>query len=71
MSNTTLDAITANITLLEARLERAHGMARDALAAIHDGKKNLAFGILLPMYTDLADADALLRTACLLHRCRP
>ena len=70
MSNTTLDAITANITLLEARLKRAHGLAFEALEAINDGKQNLAFGTLLPIYTDLADADALLRTACLLHRCR-
>ena len=70
MNNTTLDTITANITLLEARLKRAHSMALDALAAIDDGKQNLAIGTLLPMYTDLADADALLRTVCLLHRCR-
>ena len=33
MSNTTLDTITANIALMEARLQRAHSMARDALAS--------------------------------------
>ena len=71
MSTTTLDALTANVTLLETRLKRAHTMACEALAAIADGKQNLAIGTLLPMYTDLADADALLRTVCLLHRCRP
>ena len=71
MSNTTLDALTANITLMEARLKRAHGMARDALESIKDGKQNLAIGTLLPMQEDMADTDALLKTVLLLHRARP
>ncbi len=71
MSITTLDAITANITLIEARLQRAHKSARDALAAIKDGKQNLAIGTLLPMQEDMADTDALLKTVLLLHRARP
>lgn len=71
MSNTTLDTITANITLMETRLQRAHSLARDALAAIGSGKQNLAVGTLLPMQEDLADTDALLRTVLLLHRARP
>ncbi len=71
MSNTTLDTITANITLMEARLQRAHSLARDALAAIKDGKQNLAIGTLLPMQEDMADTDALLKTVLLLHRARP
>ena len=71
MSNTTLDALTANITLMEARLQRAHSLARDALAAIKSGKQNLAIGTLLPMQEDMADTDALLKTVLLLHRARP
>ena len=70
MSNSTLDAITANITLMEARLQRAHSLARDALAAIKDGKQNLAIGTLLPMQEDMADTDALLKTILILHRAR-
>lgn len=70
MSNTTLDTIAANMKLIEARLQRAHSLARDALAAIDDGKQNLAIGTLLPMQEDLADADALLKTVLLLHRSR-
>ena len=57
MSNTTLDTITANITLMEARLQRAHSLASDALAAIKDGKQNLAMGTLLPMQEDMAEID--------------
>ena len=71
MSNTTLDTITANITLMEARLQRAHSLASDALAAIKDGQQNLAIGTLLPMQEDMADTDALLKTVLLLHRARP
>ena len=71
MSNTTLDALTANITLMEARLQRAHSLALDALAAIKDGKQNLAIGTLLTMQEDMADTDALLKTVLLLHRARP
>ena len=71
MSNTTLDTITANLALMEARLQRAHGLASDALAAIGSGNQNLAIGTLLPMQEDLADTDALLRTVLLLHRARP
>jgi hypothetical protein len=70
MPNRTLDTISANLTLIEARLDRAHGLARDALAAISDGNQNLAIGTLLPMQDDLADTDALLRTVLLLHRAR-
>jgi hypothetical protein len=71
MSHKTLDTITANIALIEARLQRAHSLTRDALAAINDGKQNLAIGTLLPMQEDMADTDALLRTVLLLHRARP
>lgn len=71
MSTTTLDALTANITLMEARLKRAHSLAVEALAAIGSGKQNLAIGTLIPMQEDLADTDALLRTVLLLHRARP
>jgi hypothetical protein len=70
MRNKTLDTIAANITLIEARLERAHALARDALAAIGSGNQNLAIGTLLPMQEDIADTDALLRTVLLLHRAR-
>lgn len=71
MTNRTLDTITANIALMEARLARAHGLAREALAASNGGNQNLAIGTLAPMQEDLADADALLRTILLLHRARP
>ena len=71
MHDKTLDTITANLTLIEARLHRAHSLASDALAAIGGGNQNLAIGTLLPMQEDLADTDALLRTVLLLHRARP
>ena len=70
MTSKTLDTIAANLTLMEARLARAHGLARDALAAIDGGNQNLAIGTLQPMQQDLADTDALLRTILLLHRAR-
>ena len=70
MPDRTRDTIAANVTLIEARLQRAHSLARDALTAICGGNQNLAIGTLLPMQEDLADTDALLRTVLLLHRAR-
>jgi len=66
----TIDAIHANIALIEQRLRRALVLAVDAKNAAARGEQNLVIGTLLPMEHDLADAAALLKAVFVLHRSR-
>lgn len=63
-----IDAVHANMALLEERLRCALALAIEARAALARGERNLAIGTLLPAEQDLADATTLLKTVFVLHR---
>ncbi|MDX2287214.1 MAG: hypothetical protein NW217_00115 [Hyphomicrobiaceae bacterium] len=65
-----INAIHANITLIEQRLRGALALSVDAKSAAARGEQNLAIGTLLPVEHDLADAAALLKAVFVLHRSR-
>ena len=67
---TTIDAIHANIALIEQRLRRALALAIDARTAAARDEQNLAIGTLLPAEQDINDAAALVKTVFVLHRSR-
>lgn len=68
MTNVTLEAITASLSILVCRLQRAAALAQDAHTAAMQGEQNQAIGTLLPAQDELEDATALLRTVLVLHR---
>ena len=70
MTNT-IDAIHANIALIEQRLRRALALAVEARSAASRGEQNLAIGTLLPAEEDINDAATLIKTIFVLHRSRP
>lgn len=71
MTNVTLEAITASLSILVGRLQRAAALAQDAYTAATQGEQNQAIGTLLPAQEELEDATALLRTVLVLHRAGP
>lgn len=66
-----IDAIHANIALIEQRLRSALALAVEAKNAAARDEQNLAIGTLLPVEGALADAAALLKAVFVLHRSRP
>ena len=67
---TTLDAIHANIALVEQQLRGALALVVDARQAVSCNKQNLAIGTLMPAEHDIDDAAVLLKTVFVLHRSR-
>lgn len=67
---TTVDAIYANIALIEQRLRCALALVVEARQAASRIEQNLAIGTLLPVEHDLGDAAALLKVVFVLHRSR-
>lgn len=68
MNTATNDAVYANITLIEQRLQRALALTTEARDAMRQREVNLAIGTLLPMREDVSDVTALLQTIFVLHR---
>jgi len=67
---TTVDAIHANIALMEQRLRSALALVVEARQAASRNEQNLAIGTLMPAKQDIGDAAALLKTVFVLHRHR-
>lgn len=64
----TLNAISANLTLMEHRLHSALALTSQAREAALRGEQNLAIGTLLPAEQDITDAAVLVKTVLVLHR---
>lgn len=65
-----IDAIHANIALMEQRPGCALALVVEARQAASLNEQNLAIGTLLPAEQDIGDAAALLNTVFVLHRSR-
>lgn len=67
-TSATEQAISMNLSMLEAMLRIAHAQAVEAIGHMNEGNRNAAIGTIVGIDQTLADARAIQTAAVALHR---